>query len=37
MNYHDVSNVINMNGMFFCCYSLKILPDLSNWKTNNLI
>ena len=25
-----------MNGMFYECYSLKSLPDISNWNTSNV-
>ena len=26
-----------MSGIFFNCKSLKELPDISNWKTDNVI
>ena len=26
-----------MNGMFNCCSSLTMIPNISKWKTNNLI
>ena len=26
-----------MSGLFICCLSLKTLPDLSKWNTNNVI
>ena len=28
---------IYLNDLFFGCYSLKILPDISKWNTNNVI
>lgn len=32
----DVSNVTNMQGMFFCCESLKDIDDLNNWDVSNV-
>ena len=32
----DTSNVNNMNGMFYECYSLISLPDISKWDTSNV-
>ena len=25
-----------MRNLFYCCYSLKSLPDISKWNTNNV-
>ena len=41
-NNNSVSSIIfnyvtNMTGMFFNCKSLKSLPDISKWNTNNVI
>ena len=30
------NNIINMNGMFYGCSSLKSLPDISIWNTKNV-
>ena len=32
-----MEKVINMNKMFFNCIKLKSLPDISRWKTNNVM
>ena len=31
-----INNIINMEEMFYKCYSLKSLSDISKWKTNNV-
>ena len=31
-----INNIINMEDMFYKCYSLKSLSDISKWKTNNV-
>ena len=31
-----ISNINNMNSMFYRCNSLKSLPDISNWNTENV-
>ena len=32
----DMSDIINMSSMFSSCTSLKSLPDISKWNTNNV-
>ena len=32
----NMSNVENINGLFYGCSSLKSLPDISHWNTNNI-
>ena len=31
-----IKNIILANGMFYECSSLKLLPDISKWNTNNV-
>ena len=32
----NLSNIININGLFAGCLSLKELPDISKWNLNNI-
>ncbi len=33
----NTSNIINMEGSFYKCVNLKTLPNISKWKTKNVI
>jgi surface protein len=35
-NFNTIINIIDMNHMFEGCSSLKSLPDISKWNTNNV-
>ena len=32
----NINNATNLGRLFYKCESLSSLPDISNWKTNNI-